>query len=134
MIIIAIIMTGMIQANASNLDSTPNFSMLIKDYKFTDQNIQPISAGIISWTDKTRDLEPGIYAHINCLNWKRKIRFNIGAIAIIDDVVRVNAETSITMVFSIYDHKFEVGGYYAPFWGLDKRSNDPYGIMLGYIF
>ena len=99
----------------------------------------PLGVGLCSWTDSDFDFELGIYGQFALVSWRDAVRLNAGMAAMWDhqkDRVAVRPITSIT--FGIYFYKpkmmIEIGAYYAPFWGLDDRSDDPYGLMIGYIF
>jgi len=114
-----------------------DIKVMFRDYNPLEFEKNPVAVGIGTWSDDDEDLAPAIYGQLAWLTWKERLRLNMGiAVAWKDSIeeVRVRPITSITTIVSIKDINFEVGGYYAPFWGLDDRSDDPYGILIGLAF
>lgn len=125
-----VLVSGVVMAGES-------FKFVGLDYKLTDEDSKPISLGVLSWSTEEIDIAAGAYCQLGFMTYKDVVRFNLGGGgAWNDDKGRVDIRplTSITMAFSIYESSFEVGAYYAPFWGLDDKSDDPYGLMFGYLF
>ena len=121
--------------NPGRIEQESDWTMVFKDYSVVDETRKPVGLGLLTWSDDDVDFEPGVYGQLSWLNYKEIWRFNIGVgAALKNDRVYVRPLTSVTMAFSMGQASFEVGAYYAPFWGLDSRSDDPYGLMFGYLF
>ena len=111
--------------------------VIFRDYNPMKFNENPVGIGLASWTDKTDDLAPAIYGQLAFVSWQDKVRLNFGAAVGWKDSIhelRLRPITSITTLISVKDLNFEVGGYHAPFWGLESGTDDPYGILIGLAF
>jgi len=111
--------------------------VIFRDYNPLKFNENPVGIGLATWTDDADDLAPAIYGQLAFVSWQDKVRLNFGgAVGWKDSIheLRLRPITSITTIISIKDINFEVGGYYAPFWGLESRTDDPYGILIGMAF
>ena len=108
--------------------------LLTQFKEFTDSH-RALSVGLATWTDKEHDLTMAGY-------------FNFAFLAWYDDHVRLGAgmaggwnnesstplmrfQTSVTT--RIFD-SVEVGAWWAPFWNTGADKDDPYGLMVGYVF
>ena len=124
---------------AASVAHAGDFKIMGRDYNPLDWAQNPIGIGVCSWTDDDYDFEPGLYGQFALVSWRDAVRLNMGCAFIWDydnDRVDFAPVTSVTMgIFFFKANKLmEVGVYYAPFWGLDSRSDDPYGLMIGYAF
>lgn len=108
-----------------------NFSfadVVILDYPITDEIIQPVSIGIITWSDNN-DNTFGGYGSICCLSYNNKLRFELGMAFTTNNKLDIAPLTGISTPIG---DTFVVGAWCAPFWNL--FSDDPYGLLLGYRF
>ena len=111
--------------------------VMFRDYNPLAKDYTPVAFGIATWTDDDDDLAPAFYGQLAFVTWKERLRLNMGvAVAWKDSIheVRLRPITSITTIISVKDLNFEVGGYHAPFWGLESGTDDPYGILIGLAF
>jgi hypothetical protein len=113
-----------------------DIKILGRDYSWRGDVANPIGVGAITWSDEEYDFEPGIYGQILFGSYKEIVRFSMGMVVIWDDdKPGIRPSTALTFGIPIgNDDIIEIGAYYAPFWGLDSRSDDPWGFMLGYGF
>jgi hypothetical protein len=99
-----------------------------KDYTMSNRIL---SVGVASWSDEDHTLVPAAYFNLAFLNFfSDHLRIGAGMLGGYDDEVLFRFQTSVTS--RILD-SVEVGVWYAPFWGY-KSQDDPYGVMLGYVF
>lgn len=111
--------------------------MMFRDYSPLDFVGSPLGVGYASWTDSDEDFASGVYGQIALISWRDKVRLNFGAVASWKDSkdrVELRPHTSISTLIPIGNFDLEIGGYYAPFWGLEPRTDDPYGVMIGLGF
>lgn len=121
-------------------ETNKTVKILFRDYGVTDtKGVGALSLGVCSWTDKNDDFAVGGYFDVKFLMlWGEKLNFGAGMairpyhhIKFDHLAIDPRVETSVTT------HLFnclEIGAYYAPFWGLDSRSDDPWGLLAGYYF
>lgn len=111
--------------------------MLFRDYSVKETvGVGGLSVGAASWTDEDNDFGVGGYFDVKFLMlWDELLNFGVGMVAKPppEDAhyrLDVRLETSVSTHLFKY---LEVGAWWAPFWGLVKEQ-DPYGIMIGYVF
>jgi len=108
-----------------------------RDYNVLEFVDAPIGVGIATWSDEDEDFAPGLYAQMAMVSWEDVIRLNIGATFAWKESqgrLAVRPTTSLTYLIPTEDFNIEIGGYFAPFWNIDPRSDDPYGVMVGIAF
>ena len=107
-------------------------SEMLTSFKQYTVSTRAFSVGVASWTDADHALAPAAYFNFSCFNFfSDHLRLGAGMLAGYDaDDVLFRMQTSVTS--RIFD-SVEVGVWYAPFWGY-KSHDDPYGVMVGYVF
>ena len=92
-------------------------------------NLKPISFGVgVSSLEGEYSL--AFYSNVYLLYmFGDKLRLGVGFMAAdYNDKFRVRFQTSATLL--LFD-RFETGAFYCPFYNLDPRSKDPYGVIFG---
>ena len=109
--------------------SFADVKVLGRDYNVNDSELKPISFGLSSWTIESETL-PAMYTDVSLLYFfEGHLRFGVGlVVADYNDRIRVRLQSSVS---SLLFERVIVGFYYCPFYNLDKRSKDPFGLMLG---
>lgn len=134
LVVIVLLCAGLVSANAA--EGKP-LKMLFRDYKISDQEMRPISAGLCTWTDSEVSCDVAGYFDMAIVSMlDDRLRLGVGIIGKPDDfyLLNIKMETSVTVR---WQSGFELGGYYCPFWGLanEKYGDDPaWGVMVGYAF
>ena len=132
-IIMVLVALLAVTANAQQ----PSIKVVGVHYNPLDWNEHPIAVGLLTWCDDDYDHELGIYGQMAFISFKDAVRLNAGFGAIWEsakDRPKFRPVTSLTFGVPVGGGLVEIGAYYAPFWGLDERSDDPWGFMLGYAF
>ena len=109
--------------------------VLFRDYKLMDEDVRPLSAGLMLWENKELPNHVGPYASVGLFSYNNW-RFEVGGLAVWNEKVEREYAVEISMLTGI-SHRFEnnivVGVWYAPFWNTYGRNpDDPWGIMIGY--
>ena len=109
--------------------SFADVKILGRDYNVNDIELKPVSFGLASWTIELETL-PAVYADISLIYlFENRLRLGIGVVvADYNDRIRVRMQSSVS---SLLFERVVVGFYYCPFYNLDPRSKDPFGLMLG---
>ena len=131
------LMVVMLLVMSATVSHAQSLKIMGRDYNPLDWNEHPLAIGAITWSDNDYDFEPGIYGQMCFVSWKDAVRLNSGVIIIWNSEKNrpsFRPNTSITFGIPVGDLMFEAGIYYAPFWGLYDKSDDPWGFMLGYAF
>jgi hypothetical protein len=110
-----------------------DYLMRLKEYTVSERCL---SVGVASWTDSKHDLTvAGYFNYAFVAFFEDHLRFGAGMMGGWDaDEGRplMRLQTSVTS--RIFDY-VEVGVWMAPFWDLyGKHPDDPYGMMVGYVF
>lgn len=108
--------------------------LLFRDYKLADEDVRPLSAGLMLWESKELPDHVGLYGSIAPVSYKNW-RIETGGMATWNekkDRVEIGMLTGVSYRFSC---NVVIGAWYAPFWNTyGKNPDDPWGVMVGYAF